>query len=445
MLNHKKTVAVIGAGISGLVCAYELQKAGFDVAVFEKEPRVGGRMSCCKGRGLPFDTGANFLVMNYTATRAYCEELGISNLCIPMAAGLNYAFKNGKLYEITSQPSRILVKNKNLSLVSRLKMVVWFLKERHAHRHLDFYDLSNSVSCDTGNAYDYVAKYAGHDVADYVIDAFTSAYQFHGAKELSLAMMLALLEMLVTDNDGFFMCHTSGGMDMLPEALAKKLRVSRGCQCSRVFAENGGVSVTLPRGISHFDAAVLATTADVSKRIYANPTRRQEDFLARVAYAATVNVSFLVPKALLENLGLVMVPEAESAKISEYTDEAMKGTELIKDGKALVNVGLHDAYAKKALAENDENIFSSIKEELLRVCPLLKDHAGQIENYDLKRWPVAMPKYYPGYLTDTKNFLENGQGSGHVFFCGDYLNSPWIEGSVRCGQRVAKRVQESLE
>ena len=31
-----KHIAVIGAGISGLTCAYELQRAGFDVEIFEK-------------------------------------------------------------------------------------------------------------------------------------------------------------------------------------------------------------------------------------------------------------------------------------------------------------------------------------------------------------------------------------------------------------------------
>ena len=36
--------AVIGAGISGLACAFELMEAGHDVTVFEKSRRVGGNI-----------------------------------------------------------------------------------------------------------------------------------------------------------------------------------------------------------------------------------------------------------------------------------------------------------------------------------------------------------------------------------------------------------------
>lgn len=40
--EEKNTVCVIGAGVSGLVMAKVLQRDGFDVTVFEKEPTIGG-------------------------------------------------------------------------------------------------------------------------------------------------------------------------------------------------------------------------------------------------------------------------------------------------------------------------------------------------------------------------------------------------------------------
>lgn len=36
------TVCIIGAGVSGLVTAKGLQRDGFDVTIFEKEPTIGG-------------------------------------------------------------------------------------------------------------------------------------------------------------------------------------------------------------------------------------------------------------------------------------------------------------------------------------------------------------------------------------------------------------------
>lgn len=45
MSDSKVHIAIIGAGLSGLACAHQLQQAGYAVTVFEKSPGVGGRMS----------------------------------------------------------------------------------------------------------------------------------------------------------------------------------------------------------------------------------------------------------------------------------------------------------------------------------------------------------------------------------------------------------------
>src|SRR5689334_14337336 len=41
---RRERVAVVGAGIAGLHCAYRLQQSGVDVTVYEAANRVGGRM-----------------------------------------------------------------------------------------------------------------------------------------------------------------------------------------------------------------------------------------------------------------------------------------------------------------------------------------------------------------------------------------------------------------
>lgn len=40
--EQDQTVCIIGAGVSGLVTAKGLQRDGFDVTIFEKEPTIGG-------------------------------------------------------------------------------------------------------------------------------------------------------------------------------------------------------------------------------------------------------------------------------------------------------------------------------------------------------------------------------------------------------------------
>jgi monoamine oxidase len=71
-----KSIVVIGAGMSGLACAYELKKAGYDVRLFEATNRVGGRVRSVgdflKGRNVEF--GGELIGSNHPTWVAYKEQ-----------------------------------------------------------------------------------------------------------------------------------------------------------------------------------------------------------------------------------------------------------------------------------------------------------------------------------------------------------------------------------
>ena len=60
--ERKIMIAVIGAGVSGLSCAWWLQQAGLDVEVFEAADRVGGKVQSVKEAGVAFETGPHTLL-----------------------------------------------------------------------------------------------------------------------------------------------------------------------------------------------------------------------------------------------------------------------------------------------------------------------------------------------------------------------------------------------
>src|SRR5512137_1529608 len=57
-----KRVLIVGAGPGGLATALLLAKAGAEVTVPEKQPRVGGRTSAIEGDGYRFDLGSTFFL-----------------------------------------------------------------------------------------------------------------------------------------------------------------------------------------------------------------------------------------------------------------------------------------------------------------------------------------------------------------------------------------------
>jgi monoamine oxidase len=54
-------VIVVGAGMAGLVAAYDLREEGYDVTVLEARNRVGGRMFSDRSLGAAVDLGAAWI------------------------------------------------------------------------------------------------------------------------------------------------------------------------------------------------------------------------------------------------------------------------------------------------------------------------------------------------------------------------------------------------
>lgn len=81
--DRSERIVILGAGPAGLHMGYELKKRGFDrVTVFEKLPRLGGKVRTFYDRDLPIDLGA-VLLPGRTQVRELCSALGVELLQLP--------------------------------------------------------------------------------------------------------------------------------------------------------------------------------------------------------------------------------------------------------------------------------------------------------------------------------------------------------------------------
>lgn len=71
-------VAVVGAGVSGLVCARDLHDAGYDVVVLEASDRLGGRVRTSREPGgEPVELGAQWVADGHHQLRALLTRHGL--------------------------------------------------------------------------------------------------------------------------------------------------------------------------------------------------------------------------------------------------------------------------------------------------------------------------------------------------------------------------------
>lgn len=90
----EKKVSVWGAGISGLLAAHYLQKAGFSVTVFETSGSIGGKIQSATVKGAVVEKAANALFLNADG-HELLQELGLEILRPPKKLD-RFIFRNGR-------------------------------------------------------------------------------------------------------------------------------------------------------------------------------------------------------------------------------------------------------------------------------------------------------------------------------------------------------------
>ncbi|GLR20170.1 FAD-dependent oxidoreductase [Portibacter lacus] len=86
-------IAIIGGGIAGLIAAINLEKAGHECIIFEKQSHYGGRIATKVIDGIPLDIGFQVLLTDYPMAHKYLDysELDLQ----PFSSGA-VIFKDGK-------------------------------------------------------------------------------------------------------------------------------------------------------------------------------------------------------------------------------------------------------------------------------------------------------------------------------------------------------------
>ena len=107
-LNHQKSVVVVGAGLAGLACAYELCQRGFAVTLLERSPQLGGKIA-----SWPIQVGEETFMMEhgfhgffpqYYNLNSLVEELNINDNFVSLES-YSVVFRDGKYQPEVFRPN----------------------------------------------------------------------------------------------------------------------------------------------------------------------------------------------------------------------------------------------------------------------------------------------------------------------------------------------------
>jgi oxygen-dependent protoporphyrinogen oxidase len=255
MAENHRSVIVIGAGISALVCAYRLKTLGIDTLLIEKSDRPGGVIRSDLIDGCLIERGPNS--MTGTAdVLALVEELGIWDELVegdPRAPAFIYF--RGRLHSVPTGPGS-LVTTKLLTIGGKLALLGEPLRKRRVS------DEEESVAA-------FAARRLGPQIAERFVAPFVSGIYAGDSNKLSVQAAFPRLATLERDHGslvrGAFalltkkrkaksdgnkakkpktkrLCSFKEGMAFLPKTLAAKMGEDLMMGCSGITVSAGGVS-----------------------------------------------------------------------------------------------------------------------------------------------------------------------------------------------------------
>lgn len=166
-------VAIIGAGLTGLSLAYELEKKGFQVTVIESAATAGGVIQSKRIGDYLCEYGPHSLEVKSEAIQAFLDELGLeAEACEAPHQSNRFILKNGKLMPLPFSPIAF-IKTSLFSAKAKLRLL------------LEPFISKNKSTADESIA-DFIKRRLGQEFVDYAIDPFIKGVYAGDPAQLSI-------------------------------------------------------------------------------------------------------------------------------------------------------------------------------------------------------------------------------------------------------------------
>lgn len=429
-----KKIAIVGAGIAGLVAGYELQKKGFEVVVFECSNRVGGRMSTDKVEGFLIDRGAQFLSGNYSTLIPLIKELGLENELIE-SSSFGSVVRNQKVCQFSAKNPFSPLTSGYLTFFEIIKFIFSSAKWFRKISKLPLDDYSAWAHLDDQISSKFILKEFNNTTLEYIIEPQMQGYYYQSPEESSKALALMLLSFSLKKGKVLNLCN---GMGSLPEKLASLLDVRLNTPVEKIETDNDRVLLMANNQAYDFDFVVLACPAPIAKSIYYSKNEFEQKLL-NTEYSSTINIGALLKekiknKAINKSYG-VLFPRNERQAISAIGIESNKHHKRVPEGKELLDIMLDGTPGKDFLEKSEEEILKIISPEVCRFIPEFKT---QSLGHHFVKWKYAEPKSQVGRSKLIKSYRESLTKESKILLAGDYLGFPYTDSAAHTGKWAAE-------
>ena len=451
-------VIVVGGGISGLACAWNLQQRGIRVLVLESGAQAGGSIGTAREHGCLLEAGPNSALDTTPLIARLLDQLGIAQerIAANPAARNRYILRDGRLIALPLAPWEF-VTSSLFSARAKLRL----LGE-------PFIGACSPAVEESVAA--FVRRRLGGEFLDYAINPFVAGVYAGDPELLSVNAAFPRLHELEQTYGSLIRGYVAGsrarrrnpekskqaapmfafreGMQTLPAAIARGLaRVELATSAVKVVPGKDGYRVTARSANTDREfraqAVVLATPAYAAARLVAPFSATAGAALAAIEYPpVAVAISAYRRDAVrhaLDGFG-VLVPQRERRQILGTIFSSSLFDHRAPPGLALLTTFL-GGMRQPDVARLDEPAIRAIVQA---------EHAAmlgapaQAEFVRIRRWERAIPQYtldHGGRISIIEAAEREFPG---LFFCANYRGGVAIGDCIKSAERAAAQVAEVM-
>jgi protoporphyrinogen oxidase len=346
------------------------------------------------------------------------KQLGLAGDTISISPHAGQFYK-GRVYHHRVSSATGLLSFKGLGLMDKALLPrMAYLLSRHSSQ-LQFHRPEVGLAFDNESAAAYVKRELSQSVLNYVAGPLISTLFFYGSEETSAWLYLILAKHM----SNLQMSTIRGGVGRIAEALTRQLRIVHRPVNQIAVADSSYVV-----GEDRFSDVVFAIPGNAVLRIGGIETLLSEEdrrFFLATRYQRVVSVQVATETPIDGRCYAVSIPRVERRTASTVSFQDYIDPSSVPLGQGLVTVsgGGPDVTGRQLLGDL-EALYPKI-------------HAARVDSWE---WASGMAMFPPGRFREIAEFQNRKRRSG-LFFCGDYVLGPLVEGAITTGLRVAAAIQ----
>ncbi len=440
-----QSVAVVGAGITGLAAAHRLRTTlgpAARITVLERGSRIGGVLRTVELGGARYDVGAEAFLTRRPEVPALLAELGLADQLVHPGTAAAAVLAGGR---VRALPARTL-----LGVPGDVDSVRGLLTD----------DAVARVSAEPGQPWTWepgadpsvgelVRARLGSEVVARAVDPLLGGVYSGSSDTLGVrAAVPTLAAALDAGAPGLLAGVVAAlpaprpgvpvfgalrdGYSVLLDALAATVDVRLGCRVEAVRPRTTGWDVVVDGVVEAFDAVVLAAPAPVVSQLLGRSLGID------LASVAVVGLAFGALPELPDTSGL-LVAAGEALHAKAFTHSSRKWPHLAR-GPVLLRASLGRFGHAAVLQREDDELVALVRADLAAVHGITAAPVDAV----VQRWDDGLPQYAPGHPGRVGAVDAHVAGLAGLEVAGSWRRGVGVPACIGDGWAAAARVTAHL-